>query len=258
MQIRTDRPQCEETMAYNPYTLENKTILVTGASSGIGKATAVECSRLGAKLVITGRNEARLEETFRQLEGSGHTKIIADLSSDEGIAALVEGCPELNGFVNNAGISRPLPVQFVTREKMNELFPVNLEAPILLFTSLLKKKKLPKGSSVVFTSSINGVTGGGLSESLYSASKGALSGFVKSAALDLAPKGIRVNCICPGMIETELFSGSPITKEQLAENAKNYPLKRHGKPEEVAWAIIFLLGDASSFVTGSNGISDKI
>ena len=166
MQIRTDRPQCEETMAYNPYTLENKTILVTGASSGIGKATAVECSRLGAKLVITGRNEARLEETFRQLEGSGHTKIIADLSSDEGIAALVEGCPELNGFVNNAGISRPLPVQFVTREKMNELFPVNLEAPILLFTSLLKKKKLPKGSSVVFTSSINGVTGGGLSESI--------------------------------------------------------------------------------------------
>ena len=146
---------------------------------------------------------------------------------------------------------------------MNEIFPTNLEAPILLFSALLKNKILVKDSSTVFTSSINGVIGGGKTESLYSASKGALSGFVKSAALDLASKGIRVNCLCPGMTETAIFADGAITAEQLEENAQGYPLKRHGKPEEIAWAIIYLLGDAARFVTGSNlvidgGISIKI
>lgn len=250
-------------MSYNPFSLENKTILITGASSGIGKATAIECSKLGAKCIITARNEERLSQTFTKLEGEGHTKLIADLSSDDNIEKIVENCPQIDGLVNNAGISRPLPVNFVTREKIDQIFPTNLEGPILLFSRLLKTKKLGKGSSSVFTSSINGVWGGGKAECLYSASKAALSGFVKSAALDLAPKGIRVNCVCPGMVETGILSDGAITPEQLAENAKGYPVGRHGKPEEVAWAIIYLLSDAAGFVTGSNlvidgGISIKI
>lgn len=243
-------------MQYNPYSIENKTILITGASSGIGKATAIECSRMGAKVIITARNDERLSQTFFELEGNGHIKIIADLSSDESIESLIEACPQIDGLVNNAGISRHLPVNFVTREKMNQIFPTNLEAPILLFSRLLKLKKLSKGSSTVFTSSINGVCGGTKADCLYSASKGALSGFVKSAALDLAPKGIRVNCVCPGMVETEIFSDGTITPEQLAENAKCYPIGRHGKPEEVAWAIIYLLSNASNFVTGTNLVID--
>lgn len=252
-------------MAYNPYSLENKTILITGASSGIGRATAIEASKLGAKVIITGRNKERLSETYTKLEGEGHSKIIADLSNDEGINTIHEAVSgiKLDGLVANAGVSRPLPVNFVTREKMIEIFPTNLESPILLFTSLLKNKNLGKGSSTVFTSSINGVFGGEKAECLYSASKGALSGFVKSACLDLAPKQIRVNCVCPGMTETAILTGGAITREQLEENAKGYPLKRHGKPEEVAWAIIYLLSDASSFITGTNlvidgGISAKI
>lgn len=250
-------------MNYNPFSLEGKTILITGASSGIGKATAIECSKLGAKCVITGRNKIRLSETFSSLGGSGHLQFPVDLSAQGGIDLLSEFVPALDGLVNNAGISRPLPVPFVTEEKMSETFSINLNAPILLFSKLVKMKKIAKGSSVVFTSSINGLWGGGKAECLYSASKAGLSGFVKVAALELAAKKIRVNCVCPGMIETEILSNGTITEEQLAENARGYPLGRHGKPEEVAWGIIYLLSDAAAFVTGSNlvidgGITTKI
>lgn len=243
---------------YNPYSLKNKVILITGASSGIGKATAIECSKLGAEVIITGRNESRLLDTYNQLEGSGHSIIVADLSCDEGINAITNAIGEkkIDGLVNNAGITRPFPINYITREKMDEIFPINLESPILLFSKLIKHKNLAKGSSTVFTSSINGVCGGGKAESLYCASKAALSGFVKSAALELAPKDIRVNCICPGMTETQILSDETITKEQLVEDAKRYPLKRYAKPVEIAWAIIYLLSEASSFVTGSDLVID--
>lgn len=250
-------------MSYNPFTLENKTILITGASSGIGKATAIECSKLGAKIVATARNEERLTETMKLLEGSGHTSIIADLSNMEEVTRLADSVPHLDGLVNNAGISKPLPVQFITEEKMAETFSINQNAPILLFAKLIKSKKLAKGSSAVFTSSINGTVGGENSESLYAATKAALSGFVKGAAVDLAHKNIRVNCVCPGMTETGILADGIITQEQLELNAKNYPMGRHAKPEEVAWAIIFLLSDAASFITGTNlvidgGVSQKL
>ncbi len=149
-------------ITYNPYSLKNKTILITGASSGIGKATAVECSKLGAKCIITGRNEERLNQSYSELEGSGHIQIIADLSNDGGINKILNAVKDtkVDGLVANAGISRPLPVNFVTREKINEIFPINLESPILLFSALLKSRVLGKGSSTVFTSSINGILGG--------------------------------------------------------------------------------------------------
>lgn len=243
-------------MSYNPFTLENKTILITGASSGIGRATAIECSKLGTKVIATARNEMRLSETMTLLEGTGHTSIIADLSKAEDLMRLIENVPLLDGLVNNAGISKPLPVQFITEEKMAETFAINQNAPILLFSKLLKAKKLGKGASAVFTSSINGTLGGENSESLYAATKAALSGFVKVAALDLAKKNIRVNCVCPGMTETAILSGGIITKEQLEANAKSYPMGRHARAEEIAWAIIFLLSDAASFITGTNLVID--
>lgn len=243
-------------MSYNPFSLSGKTILITGASSGIGRATAIECSKLGATCIITGRNEERLSETFKALEGEGHSMLTADLSRKDELNSLISNLPCINGLVNNAGISKPLPVNFVTVEKLDEIFSINLSAPILLFTALLKSKKIAKGASVVFISSINGVLGGEKAECLYSTSKAGLSGFVKVAALELAPKQIRVNCVCPGMIETGILSSGTITAEQLAENTKGYPLGRHGKPEEVAWGIIYLLSNASSFVTGSNLVID--
>lgn len=240
----------------NPFSLEGKTILVTGASSGIGRATAIACSQMGAVVVVTGRNEPRLQETLDALEGSGHQMIVADIANDDQIDYLVDQIPAINGLVNNAGITETCPTQFIKRDKLNRVMEVNTIAPILLTQRILKKKKLGKGGSIVFTCSISGtcVCGGG--NVLYSASKGAIHGFMKNAALDLAHKGIRVNDVCPGMIDTHILDAGTISEEQLEIEAQRYPMKRFGKPEEVAYGIIYLLSDASSFVTGSSIVID--
>ena len=240
----------------NPFSLEGKTILVTGASSGIGRATAIACSQMGAVVVVTGRNELRLQETLDALEGSGHQMIVADIANDDQIDYLVDQIPAINGLVNNAGITETCPTQFIKRDKLNRVMEVNTIAPILLTQRILKKKKLGKGGSIVFTCSISGTcvcVGGNV---LYSASKGAIHGFMKNAALDLAHKGIRVNDVCPGMIDTHILDAGTISDEQLEIEAQRYPMKRFGKPEEVAYGIIYLLSDASSFVTGSSIVID--
>ena len=236
---------------YNPFTLQGKTVLVTGASSGIGRAAAIECSRMGARVIVTGRNEERLAETLRQLEGEGHAMIVADLSDDAQLDRLVEQTPVLDGLVNNAGINDLLPVLFINREELSRMLEVNTVAPILLMQRLLRKKKLVKGASVVFTSSISGkyIT-------LYSTSKSAICGFVKNAALELAARQIRVNSVCPGMIETHILDGGMVTKEDLDVERQQYPLKRFGRPEEVAYGIVYLLSDASGFTTGAELVMD--
>lgn len=243
-------------MMNNPFSLEGKTILVTGASSGIGRATAIACSQMGAVVVVTGRNESRLQETLNALEGSGHQMIVADIANDDQIDYLVDQIPAINGLVNNAGITETCPTQFIKRDKLNRVLEVNTIAPILLTQRILKKKKLGKGGSIVFTCSISGTcvcVGGNV---LYSASKGAIHGFMKNAALDLAHKGIRVNDVCPGMIDTHILDAGTISEEQLEIESQRYPMKRFGKPEEVAYGIIYLLSDASSFVTGSSIVID--
>ena len=241
---------------FNPFTLENKTILVTGASSGIGKATAIECSKLGAKVVVTGRNEERLNQTLVELEGEGHQAIVAELSSEEGINVLVDQCPQIDGLVNNAGSTIMVPTQFISREKLMQVLEVNTVAPIMLTQQLLKKKKLGKGASVVITDSISGVKIASPGNVLYSTSKSAINGFVKNAALDLASKNIRVNAVCPGMIDTHILDNGSVTAEDVEADMKKYPLRRYGKPEEVAYAIIYFLSDASGFTTGANLVID--
>ena len=241
---------------YNPFTLESRTILVTGASSGIGRATAIECSKLGAMVVVTARNEERLNQTLLELEGDGHQAIIADLSTDEGVNALVDQCPQIDGLVNNAGGTIMVPTQFITRDKLMHVLEVNTIAPIILTQQLLKKKKLSKGASVVVTDSISGVKIASPGNVLYSTSKSAINGFVKNAALDLASKNIRVNAVCPGMIATHILDNGSVTAEDIETDMKKYPLKRYGTPEEVAYAIIYFLSDASGFTTGTNLVID--
>lgn len=240
----------------NPFSLDGKTILVTGASSGIGKATATECSRLGAKVIVTGRNEVRLNQTLAELEGLGHLAIVADLSSENGVNALVDQCPLIDGLVNNAGSTIMVPTQFISRDKLLQVLEVNTVAPIMLTQQLLKKKKLGKGASVVITDSISGVKIASPGNVLYSTSKAAINGFVKNAALDLAAKNIRVNAVCPGMIDTHILDNGSVTTEDIEADMKKYPLKRYGKPEEVAYAIIYFLSDASGFTTGANLVID--
>jgi len=241
---------------YNPFSLENKTILVTGASSGIGRAIAIECSKMGASVIITGRNEERLKETYSQMKGNQPNYIVADLSKPSNVQNLTKNISTLNGLVNCAGLTKVLPFPFAERKDFEEVMEVNFFAPTELSRLLVKSKKLQKGASIVFISSVSGVYCSAVASSIYSSSKGAINGLAKAMALDLAPKGIRVNCVNPGMIDTNIFSEGKITQEQLNEDMKHYPLKRYGKPEEVAYAVIYLLSDASEWVTGSNLLID--
>ena len=243
-------------MSYNPYSLEGKTILVTGASSGIGKATAIECSKLGARVVITGRDEARLQQTLSSLEGEGHVVITADLGEDDGIRFLVERVPVLNGIVHAAGISDTVLFQFLKKERLENIFNINFFAPVVLSKLLLKKKLLQKGGSIVFLSSIDGPVTAHIGNSMYSATKGALSAMMQNMSIELASKGIRVNAVLPGMTETPLIHNDDITQEQLNKDMELYPLKRYADPREIAWAIIYLLSDASTFTIGASLVVD--
>ena len=241
---------------YNPFTLENKTILVTSTSSGIGRAIAVECSKMGAKVIISGRNEERLNETLSQMAGTGHSVIVADLSKDDDRKKIVEQSPTLDGLVNCAGLIKTLPFQFIKNADLEEVMSVNFTAPALITADLVKKKKITKGGSIVFISSIAGLYGVTAANSMYAASKCAINGLAKNMALDLADKNIRVNTVNPASVETHIYDEGIFTAEQLEEDKKRYPLKRYGKPEEIAYAVIYLLSDASTWVTGSNLLID--
>ena len=246
-------------MAYNPFSLEKKTILVTGASSGIGRGIAVECSKMGGRVVGSGRNKERLNETLLLLEGTGHLAIQADLSKQDEIDSLVENCPVINGCVHSAGIPKICGVKYINRVLLEEIVNINEIAPILLTSSLLKKKKLSKEASIVFIASMSGVYIANIGEAPYSTTKGALSGFVKGAALELAAQGTRVNTICPGLVPTSILglSNEMFSEEQLKETMYGrYPLKRVGTPEDIANGAIYLLSDASSWVTGINLLVD--
>lgn len=240
----------------NPFSLNEKVILITGASSGIGRATAIECSKIGAKVVITGRNEHRLEETLNLLDGSDHISIVVDLNHEDEIRSLISQLPSLNGMVHCAGLTKNVPFQFSSRKNIDEVMDVNFYAPSEITRGVLNAKKIAKGASIVFISSVSGIYCSAIASSIYSASKGALNGLVKGMALDLAPKEVRVNCVNPGVIETNFFDAEVISKEQLEKDKMHYPLRRFGTPEEVAYAVIYLLSDASRWVTGSNLIID--
>ena len=242
-------------MLYNPFSLENKTILVTGASSGIGQATAIECSKMGARVVISGRNEERLHETYIQLENDGHQIIVADLNSQSDVDTLVEASPVLDGLVNNAGRGKSKPVNFLKLEDLQEVYQTNLFGVALLTKGLLKKKKLVKGSSIVFTSSISSyITAAGLS--IYASSKAAVCGYMRTCAIELGSKGIRSNAVLPGMVETKLINSGTYTDEDRQKDLGLYPLGRYGKPIDIAHSIVFLLSDASSWITGTELVID--
>jgi len=237
----------------NPFSLENKKILVTGASSGIGRSIAIECSKMGAKVYLTARNKERLEDTLKNMfNPCSHKIILADLSNSsdrESLINLIED--KLDGVVHCAGFTITKPFRFVSEEDISKIMNVNFIAPVFLTQRLLKKKKINDNSSIVFISSISGTCISYIAGAPYSASKGAINGIAKTLALELAPKHIRVNTVIPGMVDTNILNGV-LASSQLEEDAKKYPLKRYGKPEEIAYGVIYLLSDASQWVTGTN------
>ena len=241
-------------MEYNPYSLEGKTILVTGAAGGIGRATSLECARLGARLVLTDINEAGLSETLSQLPGEGHSYVVTNLTVQEELDTLVAGLPQLDGFVSNAGVTKPTPVKFINKDDLERIMSINTFAPIYLTQRLLKKKKFNTGASLVFTVSVGGVYTTAPGNAMYGASKGALQVFVRNVALEGAPR-IRCNSVNPGMVNTNL-AGRSYSDEDRARDIETYPMKRYGDPRDVALAIVYLLSDASSWVTGHSLIID--
>lgn len=236
---------------YNPFSLIGKTILVTGASSGIGRATAIECSKMGATLLLTARNEERLKQTLSLLEGEGHRYLCADLADEEEIKTLVEQLPTLDGIVCCAGNSQLKPIMALKQEDIASVFNTNLYAPILLTKMLIKRKAICNEGSLVYIASISGNGNYATGLTSYGASKSALTSFVKYAAIELAGRKIRSNAILPGRINTQLLQNQTMSVEDLQHDMDKYPLRRYGNPEEVAQAAIYLLSDATKWMTGS-------
>ncbi len=235
---------------YNPYSLEGKTILITGASSGIGRRTAIECSKMGATLVITGRNQERLNDTLSSLEGEGHLTFAGDLTEDVDMEALMEQLPPLNGVFFCAGVTDTTPAKFIDEDKIERVFSINIKSPMLLTKWLVKKKKIQASASLVYMSSYGAeVVTPGLG--IYAASKGAVNSFMRTIATELSARKVRANSIMAMMVQTELIEtlGS-LSKEDIEKDEAKYPLG-YGKPEDIAFAVIYLLSDASKWVTGS-------
>ena len=237
--------------SFNPFTLEGKTVLVTGASSGIGRGIAVTCSKMGALVIINGRNEERLKETLSQMAGNGHLIAAGDLTDYSILVSVVSSLPKLDGVVHCAGIGSRVLCKNIVESDIDQTISVNFKAPVLLQTELLKKKKINKGASIVFIASISNESPT-IGNALYSASKGALISYANCLQLELAPRTIRVNCISPAMVWTDLIFKGGLTENELQADELTYPLKRYGQPEDVANLAVYLLSDASSWMTGSN------
>ena len=237
--------------SFNPFTLEGKVIFVTGASSGIGRQIAINCSRMGATVILNGRNKERLQEVLKELESDNHQITEGDITQKADISNIMNSLPKLDGIVHCAGIDHRKPAKFMEEDDVNLVMGTNFAAPILLQSELLKQKKVKAGASIIFMSSM-AANSPSIGHGLYSASKGALISYADCLALELSPRKIRVNCICPGMVWTKLILQDEVTEEELRKDEETYPLKRYGTPDDIANLSIYLLSDAASWVTGSH------
>lgn len=246
----------------NPFSLENKRIVITGASSGIGRHCSIVCSRMGARLILFGRDQARLSETLQgMVNPENHVVNAIDLLAYTDITnkvnEIVHNIGRIDGLVNCAGISTTLPVNAVSPEKMIFFFQTNVIGPINLTRQIVRSANFSeKGGSVIFISSIMSVVGES-GKTLYSMTKGALVSAAKSMAIELSKRKIRVNCISPGVVVTPMSQNAVYSKdvESLNRIKDLHPLGL-GKPEDVANACVFLLSDASGWITGTNLIVD--
>lgn len=233
---------------FNPFSLAGKQILVTGASSGIGKGIALACAKMGAAVVLNGRNEIRLQKVLAAMPEGEHQILAADLGDRVAVSTMVDAMPKLDGVVMCAGVANRVPCKAVTQCDIDYVMKTNIEAPMLLQAELLAKKKVNKLASIVYIAS-RAYESPSMGNAIYSASKGAVVSYAKCLALELAPRHIRVNCICPGMVWTNLIT-NVLNEEDLKVAEQNYPLKRFGQVDDVANLAIYLLSDASSWMTG--------
>lgn len=235
------------------FSLENKVILVTGASSGIGRATAIECSNRGATVYLTARNLENLQKTLELMRPGNHKIIPADLTINADIENLVNNVEKLDGVVLVAGINDKSIIKALNSEYIERILSINFNGPALLIKNLLKRKKIDKLGSIVFMSSISAFYPS-VSNALYAASKAALNQFAKVLALEVLPIKARVNCIQPAFVETEMIHKYPL--DVIDKIRENYPLGRFATPKEVANLVVFYLSDATQLVTGTSLVID--
>ena len=248
-------------LGFNPFSLEGKNILITGASSGIGRQCAIDCSKMGANVVLIGRNLERLKETYQQLEGTTHLILPFDLTETESIGGIIKETVgtigKLNGVLHCAGISGIIPLKLSKIQEMKRYMLTNVFSGMELTKEVLKKGNFSgEGGSVVFLASVMGVVGE-KAKFIYSMTKGALIAASKSLSLEYASRKIRINCISPGVIETPINSSQPYLadpeKRKITE--EKHPLGV-GKTTDISHAAIYLLSDASRWITGQNLIVD--
>lgn len=246
----------------NPFSLDGKTILVTGASSGIGRQTAISCSRAGARVVLLGRDETRLQQTLAAMNSPDlHLVYAVDLLDYDVVGKMlkeaVSQVGSLHGLVNAAGISTTLPLKLLSPEKMDHFFRTNVHSAIQLTKLFIKHAAQNNdGASVIFLSSVMGMAGE-MGKTIYSLTKGALIAGARSLALELATRNVRVNTISPGVVVTPMSQSAVYSQDEESLNRVKslHPLGL-GKPEDVANACIFLLSDAARWVTGTNLVVD--
>lgn len=240
----------------NEFNLNNKTILVTGASSGIGAQTAITLANAGAEIIISARNSDRLRKVFEELKKGSHKMIFADLTDEIQLVNLVDQLPKLDGIVHSAGMVRPFPIKFIGEKQINQLFSVNYTSSVLLTSKLFRAKKINNAASLVFMSSISShfAHKGG---ALYAGSKAAINAYSKTVALEFAHQKVRSNVISAAMVKTPIFEEAEkaVSKEMMDKHGEHYPLG-FGEPGDVANAILFLLSNASKWITGTELVMD--
>ena len=246
---------------FNPFSLEGKTIIVTGASSGIGRQVAIDCSQQGAKVVAIARNRERLEDTISHLEGKGHCYYIYDFADSNGICELVKNivvdCGRIGGMVYAAGIEKTVPFKMLRTADYDELFKVNTLSAFEMARNVSSVNNFSNyGGCVIFIASITAMIARD-GTTAYSASKGALVSGARVLASELAKRKIRVNCISPGTVLTPLMQNylATLSEEDYQKRIAGFPLGL-GESNDVSLASVFLLSDAARWITGQNLIVD--
>lgn len=243
---------------FNPFSLEGKRVLVTGASSGFGHAIALSCARMGAEVIATGRNVERLGRTLEQLNEISplaHRGVIAELTEARGREAVVEALEgDIHGLVHNAATGSLCATRQMSQQHLHALYLSNVEAPMLLTQAVLKNNRIAADGSILFISSISAYSAmagvGG-----YSGTKAALIAMARCLALEVSKRRIRVNCLAPGQANTPMLEGTRRATVTVDEQLKLYPLGV-GEPEDIANAAIFMLSGASRWITGTTLVLD--
>ena len=241
-------------MLYDAFSLKDKTILVTGASSGIGKSAAIALSQAGAKIILVSRSEEKLSETLEKLNGNGHFSAPFDLTQLDDIPAWMKGIAEktgsINGLLHCAGMHIAKPLQLITSLDLEKIWKVNVASAFMLAKGFRQKKVKSDNASIIFMSSVVAEYGEpGISA--YAASKGAIQSLVKSLAIELAPDRTRVNGIAPGVVKTAMTESlfAKMLPQQIENVTKMHPLGL-GTSEDIAAAVVYLMSNAALWITG--------